>query len=341
MANAVQIIQKFSKKNILVIGDVILDRYIQGTVTRISPEAPVPIVLEKDFFYKPGGAANVAHNLSQLGAKVTQVGIIGNDFEGQLLKRSLKRLNTDISGMFVDKYVPTITKTRVIAQNQQVVRIDKEKISSKHDLQVTKKIGSFIQRRIDEFDGVILSDYGKGLITPELVNMVCELAQKKKKILTVDPKIEHFEFYRKVTAITPNLKEAENAIKNIKITSRASGNLKIHTARLDSDERINQAGEELLNFLHLECLLITLGEHGMRLFEKGKAPVSIKTKAQEVFDVTGAGDAVISVFTLALAAKASKRQAANLANLAAGIVVGKLGAIAVTKDELLATVKNK
>jgi len=333
------IISKFKKKNILVIGDIILDRYIQGNVSRISPEAPVPVVLEEKSFYTPGGAANVAHNLSSLGANVIQVGRIGNDFEGKLLKRELKRKSIDISGLFVDARVPTVTKTRVIAQHQQVVRIDKEKTKNAGDKKVAKKIFSFLKRQIKKVDAIIISDYGKGLITPDLVNLVCEIAAENNKIICVDPKVEHFGYYRNVTTITPNLKEAENAIKNIKITDNSSKSLGINVEKLEDDKNINLAGQELLKFLELKSLLITLGEKGMRLFEKGKKPVSIKTKAQEVFDVTGAGDAVISTFTLSLTSGATKRQAAELSNIAAGIVVGKMGAVAVTYDELLEKVK--
>lgn len=339
MADYKKIISKFGKRKILVVGDIILDRYIRGTVTRISPEAPVPIVLEKESFFMPGGAANVAQNLSSLGSKVVQVGKIGHDFEGQILKRLLKKKGVDISGVFVDKHVPTITKTRVIAQHQQVVRIDKEKENESGDEATNEKIKHFIQKHFDDFDAVIISDYGKGLITPELVTFLRNLALTKKKVITVDPKVGHFSYYRQVTCITPNLKEAENAIRNIKITSTSPGDLAIHTEKLDSDEKIKLAGQELLKYLDLESLLITLGEQGMQLFEKGKKPVHIKTKAREVFDVTGAGDAVVSVFTLALTAGANKFQAADLSNLAGGIVVGKIGAVAVTRQELLDALK--
>jgi len=314
---------------------VILDRYIKGSVSRLSPEAPVPVVLEEEFFYTPGGAANVAHNLSELGAKVTQVGRIGNDFEGQILKRTLKKKGINTSGIFTDKSVPTITKTRVIAQNQQVVRIDKEKVKDLSESAVKAKIFNFIKSHMKDVDAVIVSDYGKGLITPELLTVIKSAARKENVLIVVDPKVEHFGLYSKVTAITPNLKETENAIRNIKITNGRGGRLKIRKERLQTDEDINLAGSELLKYLDIDSLLITMGERGMRLFEKNKRPVSINTKAREVFDVSGAGDTVISVFTLALTTKAAKRKAAELANLAAGIVVGKMGAVAVTKEELL------
>jgi D-glycero-beta-D-manno-heptose-7-phosphate kinase len=332
-------IANFSKKNILVIGDIILDRYIQGGVSRISPEAPVPVVLEDKSFYTPGGSANVAFNLSSLGARVTQVGRIGNDFEGQILKRQLKKKGININGILIDRNVPTVTKTRVIAQHQQIVRIDREKVHCAGDKAVSKKFLNFITKGLDAFDAVIISDYGKGMITPELVALTCSMAIQKKKIITVDPKVEHFSYYSRVTAITPNKKETENAIRNIKIRDNTGYRLAVNNDQLETFKEIDLAGQQLLKFLELDSLLITLGEQGMRLFEKGKKPVSIKTKVREVYDVSGAGDAVISVFTLALTAGATKRQAAKLSNLAAGIVVGKMGAVAVTKEELLAATK--
>jgi D-beta-D-heptose 7-phosphate kinase/D-beta-D-heptose 1-phosphate adenosyltransferase len=207
------------------------------------------------------------------------------------------------------------------------------------DKKVFQKIFKLIKDNIKKVDGIILSDYGKGLITPELVHFVCALAIQNKKMITVDPKVEHFNYYRQVTSITPNLKEAENAIRNIKITDPKAYTLGVHTEQLKSDADINLAGQELLKYLDLESLLITLGERGMRLFERGQKPVSISTKAKEVFDVTGAGDAVISAFTLSLTAGANKRQAAEISNFAAGVVVGKLGAVAVTKQELLTAIK--
>ena len=339
MTHYSQIISRFSKKRILVVGDIILDQYIKGNVSRLSPEAPVPVVVEEESFYTPGGAANVAHNLKTLGAKVAVIGRIGSDPEGAILRKQLKKIGIKTDGLFVDRKLPTITKTRVIAQHQQVVRIDREKTKLQADPNVTQKILHTIKKDMDRFDAVIISDYGKGLITADLVNLICALGQRKNKIITVDPKVEHFNYYRKVTAITPNLKETENAIRNIKITSSSPHRLGVQFDKLETDDQINNAGIELLRYLGLGSLLITLGEHGMRLFEKGKKPIHIKTKAKEVYDVTGAGDAVISAFTLALTAGATKHEAAELSNFAAGIVISKLGAVAVTKDELLEATK--
>ncbi len=335
MAQLHSIISKFHHKKIMVIGDIILDQYIQGHVTRLSPEAPVPVVVQEKSFYTPGGAANVAHNLSGLTAQALLVGQIGGDPEGQVLLRELRHKKIDTRGIFIDTALPTICKTRIIAQHQQVVRIDREKIPDTLSKLTFGRITDFVRKNIDSCDAVILSDYGKGLITPQLVSFVRDLALAKKKIITIDPKVEHFSYYRNVTAITPNLKETENAIRNIKITSTLPEKLNIYVDRLNNDEYIDSAGKELLRYLNLDCLLITLGEHGMRVFEKDKPPVGIKTKAMEVYDVSGAGDTVIATFTLGLSAGAKKKDAAILANLAAGIVVGKLGTVAVSKSELL------
>ncbi len=332
------IINRFSQKKILVIGDVILDKYIQGSVYRISPEAPVPIVVEKETFFNPGGSASVAHNIRSLGGKVTVVGRIGRDLEGRILKKELKKNKINVEAIFEDRTYPTILKTRIIAQHQQMVRIDREDSSNQGSETVNDNIVAFIVKNISRFDAVIISDYGKGMITADLIHKVCQVCQVKKKVVTVDPKVEHFGYYRGVTCITPNLKEAENAIRNIKITSKTPS-LDVDSDKLKDEASIEKAGWELLRYLQLDSLLITMGEQGMKLFEKDQKVVSIHTKAKEVFDVTGAGDAVISVFTLALTAGASKAQAADIANFAAGIVVGKMGAVPVEKDELVSVLK--
>lgn len=299
----------------------------------------MPVVVEEESFYRAGGAANVANNLTSLNAKVTLVGKIGPDLEGKIILTELKKNKVNTQGIFVDRNLPTILKTRVVAQHQQIVRIDREKIKENGDQKINKQIFTFIEKNIDHFDAVILSDYGKGIISADLVDSVCKIALAKKRIITVDPKIEHFKYYRCVSAITPNLKEAENAIRNIKITSAAPQRLGIHVDRLETDQEIDLAGAELLKYLDLESLLVTLGERGMRLFERNKKPVYITTKAREVFDVTGAGDTVIAVFTLALSAGASKEEAAHIANSAAGVVVGKMGAATVTPQELVEAIK--
>lgn len=341
MSSYTNIISQFKDKNILVIGDVLLDQHIKGSVSRISPEAPVPVVLQEgDPSFAPGGSANVANNLRGLGAKVSLIGKIGADTEGRILLKELKNRNINTGQIVVDRKIPTILKTRIMAQHQQVLRLDREKADESVDGRFAREILPYLQKHISDFDAVIISDYGKGVITAGLVEEVCTLTLKKKKILTVDPKVEHFSYYRGVTAITPNKKETENAIRNIKITQNAGRKFAINTDHLKTDADIDAAGRALLNFLDLESLLITLGERGMRLFEKGRKPVHIETRAREVYDVTGAGDTVIATFTLALTAGASKEQAADLANYAAGVVVGKMGPVPIITKELLEAVKS-
>lgn len=333
MSQYIKIIQRFKGKRLLVIGDAVLDRYIKGSVSRISPEAPVPIVLQEESFYTPGGAANVAHNLGSLGADVTLVGKIGNDIEGDILKRELHKRNIRTHGIFVDDQIDTIFKTRIIAQHQQIVRLDRERAKQPEtDLVKSSKILPFLRRHMKNFHAVVISDYGKGVIDSRLLAQVHELALKFKLPVIVDPKIEDLREYGQVTCITPNKKEAEAVLRIIpEETRRAFG---MQSAKLDTKEEIENNGCGLLKYLGIESLLITLGEHGMYLFEHNKKPFPIPTMARQVFDVSGAGDTVISVLALSLASGADKRQAAQIANCAAGIVVGKLGAVAVEFAEL-------
>lgn len=331
------IISKFPRANILVIGDLILDEYIYGNVERISPEAPVPVVWAHAQQFLPGGASNVAANVCGLGAQVSIAGVVGKDDKTGILLSALKKRHINTDGVIEAFNRMTSVKTRVVGGAQQIVRLDWES-TEPIPQSIEKKIEEFIVKNIKRFDAVIIEDYGKGAITPDIVS--CAIAQAKlhKKIITVDPKEEHFSYYAGATAITPNRKETENAIRNIKIKS-THHDLNIFSDRLASDNDINRAGKELINYLKLEAALITLGSEGMRLFEKDKAPYHIDTVAQEVFDVSGAGDTVIAVFTLALASGASMVEAAELSNYAAGIVVGKMGVVAVEQKQLAAEVR--
>jgi len=338
MNKYIKVLKSFKKKHILVVGDLILDQYIKGSVSRISPEAPVPVVVQEESFYTPGGAANVANNLSSLEAKVTVGGRIGDDQDGELLKKVLSDRKIRINGVFIDKRVHTIMKTRIIAHQQQVVRVDRERVVDDSDGAFYDAcIAPYIHKSFNTFDAVIISDYGKGVVQAPLVADITRLAAKRKIPVVVDPKVEHLKFYGPVTSITPNRRETENALKGLEPETRKA--FGITTTRLDTLETVKRIGVGLLNYLCIDSLLVTLGEDGMCLFEAGKDPVHIPTRAQEVFDVSGAGDTVISVFTLALAAGAAKKLAANIANHAAGIVVGKMGAAAVTPEELLASLK--
>jgi len=332
-----KVIQGFNRGNILVLGDLILDEFIWGDVDRISPEAPVPVVWAKKRSYMPGGAANVANNIRSLGAKASIIGVVGNDHNARILISGLKKNNVDTRNIFVERSRHTTLKTRIIAGHQQVVRVDWEHRDIIHD-HVNERIINYIKKNIHKFDGIIIEDYGKGLINSVLLNEVIECARENDKVITVDPKEEHFIYYQGVTCITPNRKEAENAVRNIKIKD-TENRFKINYDRLSSDKDIETAGKEIMQYLDLESLLITLGEQGMCLFEKNGKITHIPTVAQEVFDVSGAGDTVIATFTLALCVGASKLQAASIANFAAGIVVGKMGVAVTNQKELLQRIK--
>ena len=330
-------IKNFHKVKLLVIGDLILDEYLWGKVERISPEAPVPVVWAEKRTYVPGGAANLANNISALGAKVSLSGVLGNDKNKEILLSELKKRKISGAGIFTEPMRHTTLKTRIIAGHQQIVRIDWE---HRHSLpkELNQKIFAFVQKKIDDFDGIIIEDYGKGVINIHLLEELIDLARAHKKIITVDPKEEHFQYYRGVSAITPNRKELENAVRNLKIKDKAN-RFKVNTDKLFSDSEINLAGNEIMAYLNLESLLVTLGEQGMRLFERGSRITHIPTVAQEVFDVSGAGDTAIATFTLGLCAGATKLEAAQIANYAAGIVVGKIGTAATSREELLERIK--
>jgi len=331
------IIQKFHKSKILVLGDVILDEYIAGSVDRISPEAPVPVVWANKHTFTPGGAANVANNIRSLDGGACLVGVIGRDKNANILLSELKKRKITTDGIFTDHRRHTTVKTRIVAGHQQVVRVDWEHTNSLPP-EVNQKIIKFIKTNIDDFDAIIIEDYGKGVINMLLLEDLIVLSRSHKKIITIDPKEEHFQYYQGATSITPNRKELENAIRNLRIKD-TSNRFKFNTDKLFTDKDIDSAAEEILKYLGLQSLLVTLGEQGMRLFEKDGHITHIPTVAQEVFDVSGAGDTVIATFTLALSCGASKLEAAHIANFAAGIVVGKLGTAVTSRKELLEKIK--
>lgn len=315
-----RLVGNFNRARVLVIGDLMLDEFIWGKVARISPEAPVPVVWVNSESFMPGGAANVANNIHALGAKVYLCGVIGSDDRGRLLVDDLRRKNIDVEGIIVDSERPTTLKTRVIAHSQQVVRIDREKLDAVDD-NIVDQITTFVNEKINEIDALIIEDYGKGLICPRLLQEVIAVAQKHKKIITVDPKENHFAYYQGVTLITPNHHEAGRAVRR----------------EIKTEKDLEEAGNTLLNQQNAQAVLITLGENGMRLFERkntGKS-IYIPTLAQKVFDVSGAGDTVIATATVALACQGSMLDAASIANYAAGIVVGKVGVAVATQEELL------
>ncbi|MDO8488714.1 MAG: PfkB family carbohydrate kinase, partial [Candidatus Omnitrophota bacterium] len=287
--------------------------------------------------FVPGGTANVANNISSFGAKVSLLGVTGDDGNSKILLNELKKRKISSEGIFVENNRHTTVKTRILAGHQQVVRVDWEHT---HDLskELNTKILKYIEKNIKSFDAVIIEDYGKGVINVALLKELISLSKINKKIITVDPKEENFRYYHGVTAITPNRKELENAIRNLKVQD-AANRFRINTDKLFTDKDVDIAASEILEYLNLDSILITLGEQGMKLLEKNGHLTHIPTQAQEVFDVSGAGDTVISTFTLALSAGASKLEAAHIANFAAGIVVGKLGTAVTNQEELLERIK--
>ncbi|MCX7886599.1 MAG: D-glycero-beta-D-manno-heptose-7-phosphate kinase [Verrucomicrobiae bacterium] len=318
-------LKRFPRQHILVVGDVMLDQFIWGKVTRISPEAPVPVVEVQRESYFPGGAANVARNLRALGARVSVLGVIGSDQSGQTLRELLAEGGIDTSGLLTDVRRPTTVKTRVVAHHQQVVRFDREQTAPLLSEQEDALARCYV-RALQEADAVIFEDYGKGVLSQRLFDRLHEQARRCGKITSADPNPRHLLRYRGLTAITPNRLEA----------FVAAGVTPAEPAgEVLEDRALLQVGEILLKKWRPQNLLITLGEQGMCLFRAGKPPHHIPTVAREVFDVSGAGDTAIATFTLALAAGAGAVEAAVIANHAAGVVVGKVGTATCSPQELL------
>jgi rfaE bifunctional protein kinase chain/domain len=316
LMNYSKTLREFRKKKILIIGDLIVDRYIWGKVNRISPEAPVPVVEVTNEDFLLGGASNVANNIMALGGNPTIVGVIGNDRAGEVLINLLDKKGIKCKGIFRCSR-PTTVKTRVIAHNQQVVRFDKED-KNKIEGKILKETLGYIREAIPDHDAVIISDYKKGVVSSELIREVLKTSKSHHIFVSVDPKVGHFHLYKNVSLITPNITEA----------SIASGII------IEDEKSLIHAGRTLLKKLSCDAVLITRGEQGMSLFERNKV-AHIPTVTRDVYDVTGAGDTVIAVFTLAHAAGASMEEAAVIANHAAGIVVGKIGTAVATPGEIL------
>lgn len=310
---------RISGGNILVIGDVIIDHFIWGKVSRISPEAPVPVVDVREENLLLGGAANVLNNIYSLGGKATLCGVIGEDAMADQFETILKELPSPVAGILRVKDRPTMVKTRVVAHNQQVVRFDREKRLPLGE-KVRKKIEGFLDANLDRFDAIVISDYAKGLISEELMDFLRRRLEKGPAIpLIVDPKPGRLSLFRKASIVTPNHREAE-LMSGMEITDA---------------ESLKEAAGKLLADLQCEAVLVTRGEEGMALMERGKPIITIPTKAKEVYDVTGAGDTVAAVLALGLAVGLNYRTAALLANYAAGIVVGKIGTATTTVVELM------
>jgi rfaE bifunctional protein kinase chain/domain len=314
----------FAGKRIAIIGDMMLDSYFWGEVKRISPEAPVPVVEVENEFYRFGGAANVAYNILKLGGIPIPIGVIGYDNDGSIFTSLLNESQIISDGLTVDEKRPTTAKTRVIAQNQHVVRIDKEKKEYINET-VEKKLFEFFLSKSNELDGIILQDYNKGVLTPTLIEKIINTAKEKDILITVDPKFNNFFNYKNVTVCKPNRKEAGDVL-----------GMQIKTAA-----DVTFAGSQLLEKLNAEYILLTLSEEGIVVFQRGKSEKRIPTKARKVADVSGAGDTVISTLTIALAAGADIYESSYLANFAGGIVCEEVGIIPIEMDTLFNAVNKE
>ncbi len=317
--NFIDIIKKFNRVKILVVGDIMVDHFVYGTVSRISPEAPVPVVSVKSEKLMPGGAANVVSNLAKLGAGVYVAGVVGDDYNGDILKSLIAdKGQIDASNILTLKNFQTIIKTRVIAHNQQIVRFDRE-----DNGKITDKVYDALMRGIKKIEGdidaVIISDYGKGLIGRKFFSSLVSFLREKNKFIALDPKVENFKFYRNVSILTPNINE----------TSGGSG-IKIY-----DEKTLEKARKVIMKKVKPEYLLITRGEDGMSLYGGDKS-IHLQARSKGVYDVTGAGDTVISTLTVAKSAGASIPDACYMANAAASIAVSQLGTYAVGAGELSA-----
>ena len=316
-----EIISGFAKSRVLVIGDLIMDHFIWGSVERISPEAPVPVVDVKDEEILLGGSANVVNNIRSLGGKCFITGVAGKDDDGKKLFELLHDRKVPTDGIVIDKSRQTTIKTRIVAGNQQVVRFDRESREFISEA-ILKKVVSYVSSMAAKIDVIVISDYDKGLISADMLTEIMKIARKHDKKVAVDPKMTHFDYYEGVNIITPNNKEA----------SDASG------IKIKDEDTLREAAENLRGRTAADALLITRGEHGMSLYE-GKKFTHIPTVAKEVYDVSGAGDTVIGVLALALGAGATYTEASVLANFAAGVVVGKLGTATLNTEELKEALK--
>ncbi len=314
-----EILSRFERLSFLVVGDCMLDRYIWGTVERISPEAPVPVVRMKGESTRLGGAANVAANLVSLGARVHLLGVLGEDGAAREFRSALRERGIDDAGIVADASRPTTVKERVIAQSQQVVRIDRES-PAEIAASVVDRLVARAEAVLGDVNGVVLSDYAKGVVIPPLSGRVIAAARRADRFLAVDPKVSHFRSYVGASLVTPNQAEA----------GEASG------TRIVDEASLVRAGTGIIEMLDARAVLITRGEQGMSLFERDGRVTHLPTVAREVFDVTGAGDTVISSFMMAVGAGATLPEAAVLSNHAAGVVIREVGATTLTREDLRA-----
>jgi len=322
-----QILDRAASRRITVIGDLMLDEFVWGKVGRISPEAPVPVVEVTGESFYAGGAANVARNLREFVDHVAVIGMLGKDRSGRQLRKLLADQNIDTSNSIEEESFCTIVKTRIIALHQQVVRVDREKFAIPSKAHIANAVAA-VRESLKETDAIIFEDYGKGFVTTELVGEIVREAAIAKKIVAADPNPRHSVDWRGVTVVKPNRAEAFLAAG---IPWRDPD----EAPKKDSD--LERAGKILLKKWETQNVLITLGEHGMVLFQQNDAPYYIRTKARQVFDVSGAGDTAIALFTLGLVSGATPIEAAEIANYGSAVVVSKLGTATVTRDELIAS----
>jgi len=307
---------------VLVLGDVMLDEFVWGRVSRISPEAPVPVVQVTSQSFQLGGAGNVAANVRSLGGRAVLAGVVGGDSAGDHVREALAGAGVESRLVGLESGRPTTVKTRIVAHGQQVVRADREDATAL-PARAEAALVDVVRREIASCDALVISDYEKGVVGAPLLRRVLPLARRRRVPVLVDPKLRHFLLYRGVTVVTPNQLETE----------QATG------LRLAEPGALEAAGNRILSRLACRAVLVTRGEHGLSLFEPGRSPLHVPAAAREVFDVTGAGDTVIATMALAVAAGGTIPEAAALANCAAGVVVGKLGTAQASPGEVLEAVR--
>ncbi|MBM4260371.1 MAG: D-glycero-beta-D-manno-heptose-7-phosphate kinase [Deltaproteobacteria bacterium] len=326
MPPLLDLLKKFPAVHLLVVGDLMIDRFIWGDVERISPEAPVPVLRVTDESIRLGGAANVIHNIRSLGGQVTACGVVGVDGAGKRMLQELRRIGASTAGVVVDRQHQTIQKTRVIARprHQQIVRLDRESVHSGHAGSLSR-VCRYVAKSAERFDGIVISDYGKGIVNDQLLQLVAGLSQRKKLPLIVDPKKENYARYRGATLLTPNKDEA----------SDASG------IKIRDEKTLLAAGARLVRLWRAQTVLVTRGPDGSSLFRARGAVQHFRTEPKDMFDVTGAGDTVVAACALALACGAGFEDAAVLSNMAAGLVGDEVGTVAVSAQRLGKILKDR
>ena len=326
MNSLLPLLEKFPSTHLLVVGDLMLDRFIWGEVDRLSPEAPVPVLRVVSESSSLGGAANVIHNVSTLGGRVTACGIVGRDDTGKRIVAALRKVGASTAGVFTDGAFQTIQKSRIVAspRHQQIVRLDRE---SREPIgnRALKKLRQFVIAWAARFDAIVISDYGKGAVHEELLNSIARIVGKHRIVCVIDPKKENYERYRFPTLITPNKAEA----------GEASG------IPIADDQSLRAAGTKLVRKWRASAVLITRGPEGMSLFRPRRPVKHFRTEPREVFEVTGAGDTVVAVCALALASGGSYEEAAVLANIAAGFVGDEVGTLAVPIEKLKRAIEDR